>query len=365
MKRLVGIGLLILLVVTDAAAIEKAIYWTSPVMDPMVVAEVAKFDLVIADLENWVNNQESLKALKKLNPKLKLLMYANPMELYHRPMDNRKIGWQLYQTVKESPYDKWWLKTTKGENIIFYKELPLWMMNMSTDCPKVSGQTWGQYFAKFLVDKMFVREPRPDGFFGDNPTCYIGWINKELLKPKNGLIDSNRDGIADSSDIDIIDRNWCDGQKEFYSHIFKIMGKNFLVITNKGELNLMKPLKLVNGIMFEEFPNNYLGDKMAGGWYQSMENYLEAGNMSIVHSKWPTDPDNFRFVFYSAVLGDGHFMVGHNNRNWYPEYDQAEKLGKPVGEVAKTSRYWLRGFEHGIVAVWPMSQKVEIVFFKK
>lgn len=362
MKSLVISFLILFATVVDAMAIEKAIYWTSPVMDPMVVAEVAKFDLVIADLENWVNNPESLKALKRLNPKLKLIMYANPMELYHRPMDNRKIGWQLYNMVKEPPYDKWWLKTTMGENIVFYKQLPLWMMNLSTDCPKVNGQTWSQYFARFLTEKMFVHEPRPDGFFGDNPTCYIGWINNELLKPKNGLIDSNRDGVADKGDV--LDKNWCDGQKEFYSIILKAMGKRFLVITNKGELNLMQPIKLVNGIMFEEFPNNYLGDKMAGGWYQCLENYLEAGNQSIIHSKWPADPEHFRFVFYSAMLGDGYFMAGHSNRNWYAEYDESKKLGKPVGEVAKTSQYWFRGFENGILAVWPMSRKVEIVLFK-
>src|SRR4030042_6756898 len=149
-----------------ASSILQAIYWTSPVMDQAVVPDVAKFDLVIADLENWVNNPESLKNLKILNPNLKLLMYANPMELFYKRLGGRGIGWQLYQMVKDPPYDKWWFKTTKEENIVFYKQLPMRMMNLSTDCPEVGGTRWNQYFAQFLIEKLFIREPVPDGFFG-------------------------------------------------------------------------------------------------------------------------------------------------------------------------------------------------------
>ena len=44
------------------------VYYTSPVMSREDAENLARFHLVIADMENLVNNPENLKFLKKLNP---------------------------------------------------------------------------------------------------------------------------------------------------------------------------------------------------------------------------------------------------------------------------------------------------------
>jgi len=359
-----------------------AIYSTSPVFSMNIVERYAKFDLVILDMENWTNNPDSIKKLRERNPDIIILAYANPMEVYYKKMPNRHLMWQLYNTVKEkkakeTSYSDWFFWTTKREHVIFYAKLPLWMMNMSVDCRKVKGYRWNTYITDFLINNVLTRDPQPDGYFMDNSTADIHWLNHTYLKTKKvGWIDSDLNGKADKGKK--LDSAWKAGQKEHVAIIRKKFGRDFLIVGNKGKTEYKG---IFDGKMFEEFPYIYAGpDKRAGGWFECMRHYAKTGPYSIIQIVQTADEKFVTFGLASTLLGDGYFAINHNNSKWWSVYDRAKKLGQPkekierceYGEKAlpgaakiKGKKYdrdsfWKREFENGSVTVWPFQRKGEI-----
>jgi hypothetical protein len=169
----------------------------------------------------------------------------------------------------------------------------------------------------------------------------------------NGNIDANRDGIKD--DPKVLDRSWSNGIREFLWIIRKAKGDKFIMVGNKMTLEY---IDLLNGKMAEEFPNNYLGDKKADGWYQTMENYFQAGPYSIIHARQiANDPEYRTFIIASALMGDGYYAYGHNMTRQFPEY---EDIGQALGPAEKKGDHWQRRFEKAVVTVWPEKKKGEI-----
>ena len=146
----------------------------------------------------------------------------------------------------------------------------------------------------------------------------------------------------------------------------QIFGKNFLILGNKGKPEYDE--NVYDGKMFEEFPFTYGGeDKRAGGWYQCMKNYFTTGPYSIIQSPQTYNEKVAKFVFCSALLGDGYFAIGHNN---YRQFDFYKKIGKPLGEHTeyddskkpRKEHYWQREFEKATVKVFPFQRRGEIIY---
>jgi hypothetical protein len=314
-------------------------YWLSPVMDEEEAERLARFHLVIADMENMVNNYASLVKLKKLNPKVKLLAYSNPMEFFVPMVAKRPLQTEMYKTVKEK-YEAWWLKQPSGQPVKFFRGMS--MLNLSIWCPVIDGKRWNQYHAEFLV-KRVLSDKIWDGYFMDNSGGNVSWI-------MNGQIDADNDGVKD--DPVKLDQAWFDGIEEFLTIIRQAKGEKFIMIGNKMTLEYVG---LLNGKMSEEFPNNYLGDKKADGWYQSIENYLQAGSCSIIHAlQIANTPEHRLFVITSALMGDGYYTYGMNLTRRFPEY---EEIGKPLGPAIPQPNFWMRKYEKAIVKVWPEEKK--------
>jgi len=182
----------------------------------------------------------------------------------------------------------------------------------------------------------------------DNSGGNISWVS-------DGQIDADNDGAKD--DPEKLDLAWSAGIGQFLSIIRQAKGENFILVGNKGSLEFMDVL---NGKMFEKFPNDYLGDKVAGGWYQSMENYLQAGPYAAVQAK--TNGGSWRqFVLASALLSDGYFIYGQNGGSWFPEYQ--EDIGQPMGIMEKMfDDSWQREYERATVIVWPEKQEGKIIY---
>lgn len=358
-------SLVVVLLCTTAVAGKRyfklAVHRTSPVLGKQAVDMIGRFDLLNLDLENWVNNPEDIKLLKKKYPHVKVFTYVNPMEVFYKKMPKRPLGLRLLQKVEKTDYEKWFLWTTLKKHALFYTPLPMWMMNMTTNCPIVGGMRWNQFIALYYQQQVFNKEPKPDGMFHDNAGADMHWNNQEVLKKnKLGYFDSNLDGVADSQPM--MDEAWKAGQEEFISIVRKNNPKDFVIVGNKGKPEYAE--HVYDGKMFEHFPFTYGGmDTRAGGWFQCMENIKQTGPYSIIQTAWPASKKHFMFVFASALLTDCYFAVGHNNHKWFPEYDRAEKLGKPVGLACETDDYWTRSYENGIVIVWPYERKGEIILF--
>lgn len=350
MKIIIEIGLLLVMFLGGGCSTIRlaenpkiAEYWTSPHMSEEEAAKLANFHLVIVDMENLVNNPESLRLIKKLNARTKLLAYSNPMEVWGPKVSHRSLGKEILGVIKRNP--KWWLKDLKGEPVVFWNGMR--MLNLSTACSKVDGKRYNQYIAQFLLERVLSNDIW-DGYFMDNSGGNVSWINK-------GLIDADNNGVKDN--LDILDRQWAEGIEEFLTIIRQAKGSEFIMIGNKGSLEF---LDILNGKMFEEFPNNYLGDKKADGWYQSIDNYQLTGAHSIVHAKHRSN-DEFRlFVLASALIHDGYYSYGQNSGKLFPEY---QDIGAALGPAEEDENgAWHRKFAKAEVIVWPSKKKGQIVY---
>jgi hypothetical protein len=317
------------------AAVKTAIYWTSPVMSKEAVSKIAKFDLAIIDIENYDNNYGLLDAIKKLNPKIKLIAYFNSMEVFEPQVENRPWQAILVKEIRQN-YPSWLLKTGSGRPAIFYKGMV--MLNLSATCPKIKGLTYGEWLATQIVNKLKTGKIW-DGCFLDNCTPKIAWLSKQ------DQLDANNDGRPDSPDD--LDQNWSNGYHRHLLLIREAMGKNFIMIGNKGVTEFMD---ILDGRMFENFPNSYLGDAQDHGWWQCLANAHQTGKYTIIQAK---EIDLELAVCSAALLDQAYIAVGQNNTRWYDAFDQQLNNGEDIVITKK--------FRNGVkIEITPRTKKAVI-----
>jgi len=304
MKKLIFLLLMIWTASLSAQKIKSANYWISPIMsiEQARALSANKYNLIIVDYENMVNNHSSLDTLKLLNPGTKLLAYANPVEIFEQPLPNRPLQNSLIERVNKR-YPAWLLRNSSGESVVFYKGMK--MMNMSSVCPKINKRNYGEWFADTLISKV-LSDPIWDGFFMDNASRSVSWIAPN--------IDADNDWLADSSCV--LDQHWGDGIHNFLKKIRIAKGKDFILIGNRGSVDFTD---LVDGRMFEFFPNDYLGGRKDGGWWQSMSNASQTGEYTIFLVK----EKDLEFGLASALLLDNILIaIGQNNTKFYPQLQE-------------------------------------------
>ncbi|MFA6995191.1 MAG: putative glycoside hydrolase [Patescibacteria group bacterium] len=316
----------------------KANYWTSPKMSETVAKSLAGNDLIIVDVDNWKNNRENLQLLKKLNPNILLIIYTNLLEVFPNAGINRP--WQ--QALANEIYTKfpvWLLKTDRRNEAVFTPKMR--MLNVSSTCPKINGQTYTDWYADKLTNGI-LRDSLVDGYFCDNGSGKWAW----LYSGKGEQIDADNDG---QPDLDyILDNNMSEGVKSFLHKIRQVMGKKFILIANKGSVEYMDDL---DGRMFEDWRNDYLGDDYDGGWWQCLINGRKTGDYTIIKIKSAKDLD---FAYLSAkLLGHNVYVaIGQDNSNPYPEFPT---------DLGKLEKIEIRGyFEKGIINITPSKSNAEI-----
>lgn len=335
--------------------IKTAAYWTSPTMGKQDAINLARHDLLIIDLENKFNNRQRLLEIKKMNPAVIILAYSNPMEifmtLYHsRPWQNKVI-----EEITKN-YPGWLLKTVNREKqtLQFAHFWPgMIMLNMSSTCPRINGERYNEWMAKKLKREI-LSDPIFDGYFQDNGTVNISWVYQNNQEK----IDINADNQADLNAF--IDKSWSKGQKQFLRSIRRYFNKRSLflsrkmiIVTNKGDTNL---LNLVDGKFFEKFPNDYLGDKWAFGWKQSMDNARQTGPYTILQ----VERRFLSFGLASALLLDNAYLaVSQDDAGIFPEFEI--NPGKPKGNTFYFNHKYRRDYENLRVEVEPLSQEGKII----
>lgn len=321
--------------------IKTAVYWTCPWMTSQNADSLARHDLVIADLENMVVNRESLVKMKKLNPKIKLICYSNPMEIFDpgggkRPLQN------AWSDSLNGKYKKWLLKTGKGKKAIFYPGMR--MLNLSSSCPKITidgqAQTYGEWMSAMLIQEVLA-DSLWDGYFLDNGGGNISWVYGR----GKDQIDADGDGQKDNDSI--LDRRWSEGVHSFLKAIREAKGEDFILMANKGCTEFMD---LLDGRMFEFFPNDYLGDATDGGWHQSMANARLTGPYTI----FQVSRKDLDFGLASALLLDNVYIASdQNDARYHPQYR---------GQLGREEKIYKRDFQKARVEVIPSERKGKVFF---
>lgn len=348
-KKLIILLVMVLSLPIFSQNIYPAYYWTAPRMSETVALTIAKNKnvelaakiLVIADVDNLKNNRDVLRLLKKLNPNILLIIYTNLLEVFPNAGTNRP--WQ--QAIVDEVYTKypsWLLKTDRGNEAVFTVSPKMRMLNVSSTCPRINGQTYTDWYADKLTTGI-LKDSLVDGYFCDNGSGKWAW----LYNGKGEKIDADNDGRADLDYI--LDNNMSEGIKSFLHKIRQAMGKKFILIANKGSVEYMEDL---DGRMFENWRNDYLGDDYDGGWWQCLINGRKTGDYTIIKIKSAKD---LEFACLSAkLLGhDVYVAIGQDNSNPYPEFPT---------DLGKLEKIEIKGyFEKGIININPSKGNAEII----
>jgi hypothetical protein len=329
MKKIKNIIIVLFFLLTAqlSAQIKLASYWTGPNMPTDLASELAKLYLMIIDYENFAPERRAvLKQIKSIKPEIVFLLYSNPMEIWENDFNSRPMA----NLLKNHFDPAWQLKDWQGNNVRFWPNMI--MMNLSSTCPKINQLSYGEYYSSWLIN--ILNDSLVDGYFMDNGSVNISWLNPR--------IDIDADKQADSAHK--IDRFWREGIISFLKKIKEAKGEDFIIVTNKGTRDLFF---INNGVMFEKFPNDYLGDDQANGWYQSFENARRAGKYTIFQLNYP----ELEFGIASSLLLDNVYVaLGHNLM--IPE-SFIWDTGKAIANFYKEKGVYYRQYEKGKVMVHP------------
>lgn len=309
----------------------RAIYWTSPVILDINIDSLAKADLLIVDLENMFNNYQHLLAIKKLNPSIKLICYSNPMEIFTERYANRTWQNKVIDTIYQKRPD-WLLKDYDDEPVVFWEGMVMLNLSDYSDYHKWMAE---KLLSEILLDTIW------DGYFMDNCTPNISWVGEMNI--------ANYQPFSTAK----IDRHWERGVRRFLSIIREGTDSSFIIIGNKGDLAFSD---LLNGKMFENFPNDWLGDKRADGWFQSMKNAQAFAGFSI----FSINPGEIEFGLSSAMLLDNvYFVIGQDYALHFN--DKYLEIGRPVEGFRAQGSVFLRKYQKGLVKVFPYERKGQII----
>lgn len=338
-------------------SVKSTAYWTKPTLSLSEAQSLARHDFLVVDLENKFNNYQVLRALKELNPGLKLLAYSNPMEIHlvkysDRPWQNRIIdeivtthsAW-LLKTISPINYEGFiatWVAKIMGDPDRKEDYAKFWsgmlMLNMSSTCPKIDGQNYEEWMAQKL-NREVLQDPIWDGYFQDNGTGNISWTNPGQID-----IDGNQEADNDA----LVDQKWKEGMTNFLLQIKNAHSRAFIIITNKGSLDF---LNITSGKWFENFPNDYLGDKWANGWRQCFENSKKMGPYTVFQG----NRSNIDFVLASTLLLDNVYLaISQDDAGIFPELEI--ETGRPLGRYESKNGIYYREYEKVSVMVDPLKQ---------
>ena len=326
---------------------------------------LAKWDLLVLDMEVQENSPEALKKIRRLNPDVIILAYITSQEI----MDDFKYYHlaNLRPKLKEGIDDSWYLKDESGNKISNWSGT--YMLNLSNkSLTNTKGQRFNDYLPEFIVNNIKA-SGLWDGVFYDNTWGDLAWINRNNIDLDN---DGRRESVAEINSL------WAEGFKKMLDKTRTLVGKDFLIV---GNGKIYEPYQAVlNGMMFENFPSSWEGD---GTWAGSINNYLKlpslnaSPSLSIINT-YNKNQNNFelmRFALSSTLLGNGFFSYDYDTTNhtqlwWYDEYDinlgRANSQAYNLLNNSKTinNSIFRRDFENASVFV-NASAKREIKIFSQ
>lgn len=331
------------------------------------VPQLAKWNVLILDMEVQNNSQEQLLKIRQLNPHIIILAYLTSEEI----LDNVSgyDGASLRQTLAAGLSDGWWLRDSSGNKLSNWPNTH--MLNLTDGAkPNATGQRFNDYLPQFVVNNL-ESSGLWDGVFYDNLWGDISWLNPNL--------DWNNDGRSDAAAA--TDAAWAAGVKKMLAETRALAGPNFIIVGNGRVYNGYQ--SLINGMMLEDFPSAW---ESGGSWTGSMLTYLNLPGLNTkpslpvinVYDKNQTDYRLMRFGLTSALLGDGFYSYDYDASNhgqtwWYDEYNvnlgppnsAAFNLLAPASPDQLQPGLWRRDFLRGVALVNSTDKKQTYVFNKE
>ncbi len=307
---------------------------------------LAQWDVLLIDMEVQHYSPNSLRLLKKYNPKIKLLAYLASQEVRG---DSSNLPGTLRKKFIDGIPNEWWLRDKDGNKVYWWPGNPI--LNVTDNCPTVDGKKYYDYIPWFVKNEI-LSTGLWDGVFYDNV-----WMGIDFLESFN--IDLNRDGKAETK----VEQTaaWRAGMSTLLSNSRQLFGSDVTIVGNGGE----GYYKYINGSLYEHFPYQ--------GWAYTMNRYrtiVKDGysptigilNSNVNNTQKRSDYQKMRYGLASALLSDGFYSFDNGDQThtemwWYDEYDVY--LGKPIGEPLNiltnsqklTDGVWRRDFEKGVVLV--------------
>ena len=336
--------------------------WEIPNTD---VNELAKWDVLILDMEVQHNSLANLKKIKQLNPHIIILAYVTSEEIKYQISDtlNASLRYKLLNQIDSAS----WLKDSSGTNISFWPGTR--MLNLAQNNSASGGQPWNELLPQFVNDNI-ISTGLWDGVFYDNVWPDLSWLN-------NGNVDIDNDGDKESKSE--IDKQWLAGTKKMMQRTQDLIGGNYLVMANSRYAPGYQ--SFLNGIMLESFPAPW---EDGGTWYGSMKTMtsnkdFKQPKIMVVNANTDNtwNSENYRkmrFSLASDLLGGAYFSFdygvnSHNQTWWYDEYniDLGKEISSPINILDKKSSAWKNGlwrrdFTNGIAIVNSTNEIKNYVF---
>jgi len=336
-------------------------YYLQPLILKGCYDDLAKYDLLILDVDVQTINTKIFSQIEKDNSNIKFFAYIPSQSVNVQDLSSwarlRKIN---YEKVNN---EDWWLKDSSGE-----------IINLSNIWPTIKfvdlGDEWVDYLSD-LVKEDIVDRNVWDGIFYDMVFVDIGWLN-------DGDIDINGDGQKDN--IDLINKYWKEQMQELLNQTKSKIGFIPLII-NLAKINSYENES--DGLMMENFPSPHL---TGNNWTDMIEYYLndlplknKSSQIVIINANTDnrgrmSSYQEMRFGLTSTLLGNGYYSFDSGDQShgqvwWYDEYDVG--LGKAVSAPYNLLELdnqkvkpglWRRDFEQGIILVNSTGQKQNYFF---
>lgn len=283
--------------------------------------QLAEHDLLIITAQDLINyHPHWFDQVRKRNPDIIILGHISSMEI---PLSHAYEG-QAWYTLLQGFQEEWWLKDASGQQVEFWPGVP--MINLTSQCPEVQGQTWATYLADYTVD--LIDQGFLDGVMFDN-------IFIEVSSIKEGHFDANNDGRLD--DPFQLNDWWSEGQLQLIKRIRKRCPEAIIIVN--GDMDS----KLINGKHIENFPQ--YGSR---GWLEQLDRLADASRrrptVNVINSAGSQEDEaTMRFGLCSGLMVDGVYFSydqgakWHGDTWWYPEYQLT--LGKATDQY-RIERTW-------------------------
>lgn len=326
-------------------------YFLSWDLNETQARELAKWHVVVLDMEIQHRRPDLLRQLKAWNPRIILLAYITPQEIRQDAINSYSF---MRRKLAAGLRDEWYLRSSSGQKLTWWPGT--YLLNVAPPGLAGSGQNWSNYLVNFVVNEI-LSTGYWDGVFYDN-----AWDN--ITHFAGADIDINADNTVDSNANSV----WQQGMKYIYRET-RARAPKAIIIGNGTSRAYVDDL---NGKMLESF--------IPASWAPTMNTYRHdeinsvAPKLNIINSNTGnTGVEKYRDVRFglgSALLEDGYFSYDYGDQNhgqtwWYDEYNV--KLGQPTGQAVSRQNYasyqpdvWRRDFDHGLVLVNSTAEKTTV-----
>lgn len=301
------------------------------------VLKLALWDVLVLDMDQQWSNERKIRAIKTLNPNIKILAYISASEINAARYegDTTSPGYRLASQIDP----RWFMYRSNGSVMSWWPNA--WLLNATDKAEAVGDRRWNTMLPTFIQSEL-MSTGLWDGVFLDG--AY------DIVTDKYGFdIDLEKDGVTNT--VEEIDGEWQVGMRKLIQGVREKIGTEKLILLNSGTAYTY----LANGVLFENLGEknwSYAAQIMRDAKPLSQSPKINALNVNTENTFAENDLQKMRFGLVSSLLFDAYYSFDsgdatHHQAWWYDEY--AANLGKALSEAKESQGIWSREFENGMV----------------